>query len=199
MEQRIQIAEEQSDQELPLVDHPAGIPAGWEDHVNLMLDLQVLAYQCDLTRVITFMVGHEHSGMTYPQIGVPDAHHPISHHQQEPEKVAKVAKINAYHVQMFARLLEKLQATPDGDGTLLDHVTMMYGAGIADSNSHSPIDIPMILAGGGAGHLEGRTAHPVQEHAAGEPAPDAAGSVRRPPGSDRGQHRDESMRGSSRL
>jgi hypothetical protein len=155
VEQRIQVAEEQSDQELPLVNHPAGIPSGWEDHVNLMLDLQVLAYQCDLTRVITLMMGHEHSGMTYPQIGVPDAHHPISHHQQEPEKVAKVAKINAYHMQMFARLLEKLQATPDGDGTLLDHVTMMYGAGMADSNSHSPIDIPLILAGGGAGSLKG--------------------------------------------
>src|SRR6266508_3848869 len=120
VEQRIQIAAAQSDQELPLVDHPAGVPAGWEDHMNLMLDLQVLAFQCDLTRVITFMVGHEHSGMTYPQIGVPDAHHPISHHQQEPEKVAKVAKINAYHVQMFARLLAKLQATPDGDGTLIE-------------------------------------------------------------------------------
>src|SRR5881396_266879 len=155
VEQRIQIAEAQSDQQLPLVDHPAGIPASWEDHMNLMLDLQVLAFQCDLTRVITFMVGHEHSGMTYPQIGVPDAHHPVSHHQQEPEKVAKVAAINAYHVRMFARMLEKLKAAPDGDGTLLDHVTMMYGAGIADSNSHSPIDIPMILAGGGAGHLNG--------------------------------------------
>jgi hypothetical protein len=155
VERRIEIAEAQADKELPLVDHPAGIPASWEDHMNLMLDLQVLAFQCDLTRVITFMVGHEHSGMTYPQIGVPDAHHPISHHQQEPDKVAKVAKINAYHVQMFARMLEKLQATPDGDGTLLDHVTMMYGAGIADSNSHSPIDIPMILAGGGAGALKG--------------------------------------------
>ena len=155
VEQRIQIAEQQSDQELPLVDHPPGIPSGWEDHLNLMFDLEVLAFQCDLTRVITLMVGHEHSGMTYPQIGVPDAHHPISHHQQEPEKVAKVAKINAYHVQMFAKFLEKLQATPDGDGTLLDHVTMMYGAGIADSNSHSPIDIPMVLAGGGAGTLKG--------------------------------------------
>jgi uncharacterized protein DUF1552 len=155
VEQRIQVAEAQIDRELPLVDHPPGIPPGWEDHVNLMLDLQVLAFQCDLTRVITLMLGHEHSGMTYPQIGVPDAHHPISHHQQEPEKVAKVAKINAYHMQMFAKLLAKLQATPDGDGTLLDHVTMMYGAGIADSNSHSPIDIPMILAGGGAGHLKG--------------------------------------------
>jgi hypothetical protein len=155
VEQRIQIAEAQRNQELPLVDHPAGIPAGWADHMNLMLDLQVLAFQCDLTRVITFMVGHEHSGMTYPQIGVPDAHHPISHHQQEPEKVAKVARINAYHVEMFAHMLQKLQATPDGDGTLLDHVTMMYGAGIADSNSHSPIDIPLILAGGGTGHLKG--------------------------------------------
>jgi hypothetical protein len=155
VEQRIQVAERQSDQELPLVDHPAGIPAVWEDHVDLMLDLQVLAFQCDLTRVITLMLGHEHSGMTYPQIGVPDAHHPISHHQQEPEKVAKVAKINAYHMQMFAKLLQKLQSTPDGDGTLLDHATMMYGAGIADSNSHSPIDIPMILAGGGCGDLKG--------------------------------------------
>jgi hypothetical protein len=155
VEQRIQLAEEQSDQELPLVDHPEGIPGNWEEHVMLMFDLQVLAFQCDLTRVITLMVGHEHSGMTYPQIGVPDAHHPISHHQQEPEKVAKVAKINAYHIQMFAKLLEKLQATPDGDGTLLDHMTMMYGAGMADSNSHSPIDIPMILAGGGAGNLKG--------------------------------------------
>ena len=155
VEQRIQVAEAQSDQELPLVDHPSGIPNSWEDHVNLMFDLMVLAFQCDLTRVITFMIGHEHSGMTYPQIGVPDAHHPISHHQQEPEKVAKVAKINAYHVRMFAGLLERLHATSDGDGTLLDHVTMMYGAGMADSNSHSPIDIPMILAGGGAGHLKG--------------------------------------------
>jgi hypothetical protein len=155
VEQRIQIAEEQSDEQLPLLDHPAGIPANWEDHVNLMLDLQVLAYQCDLTRVITLMMGHEHSGMTYPQIGVPDAHHPISHHQQEPEKVAKVAKINAYHMKMFARYLEKLQATPDGDGTLLDHMTMMYGAGMADSNTHSPIDLPIILAGGGVGNLKG--------------------------------------------
>ena len=155
VEQRIQIAEAQSDQELPLVEHPAGIPSNWEAHVDLMLDLQVLAYQVDLTRVITLMMGHEHSGMTFPQIGVPDAHHPISHHQQEPEKVAKVAKINAYHVQMFAKLLQKLQATQDGDGTLLDHTTMMYGAGMADSNSHSPIDIPLILAGGGAGHLKG--------------------------------------------
>jgi hypothetical protein len=155
VEQRIQIAEQQSDQQLPVVAHPVGIPASWEEHVKLMLDLEVLAYQCDLTRVITLMLGHEHSGMTYPQIGVPDAHHPISHHQQEPEKVAKVAKINAYHMTMFAYLLEKLGSTPDGDGTLLDHMTMMFGAGMADSNAHSPIDLPVVLAGGGAGNLKG--------------------------------------------
>ena len=127
IERRIQKAEEQRDQDLPLVSHPAGIPVNYDDHAKLMCDLMVLAYQCDLTRVATFMMGREFSGMTYPMIGVADAHHPISHHQNEPEKVAKVAKINAYHVQMFARLLSKLQATPDGDGTLLDHVTMVYG------------------------------------------------------------------------
>jgi hypothetical protein len=155
VEQRIQIAEQQSDREVPVVKHPDGIPANWEDHVKLMFDLEVLAYQCDLTRVITMMLGHEHSGMTFPQIGVPDAHHPISHHQQEPEKIAKVAKINAYHVKIFAYFLDKLRSTPDGEGSLLDHCTIMYGAGIADSNSHSPFNIPIILAGGGAGNIKG--------------------------------------------
>jgi hypothetical protein len=120
-----------------------------------MFDLQVLGYQCDLTRVITLMFGREQSGMTFPQIGVPDAHHPISHHQGNTVKIANLAKINAYHVQLFSYLLEKLRSTPDGDGTLLDHVTMMYGAGIADPNSHSPFDIPLVLAGGGAGNLKG--------------------------------------------
>jgi hypothetical protein len=155
VEQRIQLAEAQSDQELPVVDHPAGIPADWEEHMKLMIDLQVLAYQCDLTRVITFMVGREHSGMTYPQVGVPDAHHPISHYAGEVDKIEKVAKINAYHVKMFAYYMEKMKATEDGDGTLLDHMTMMYGAGIADSNSHDPYDIPIILAGKGTGFIKG--------------------------------------------
>jgi Protein of unknown function (DUF1552) len=155
VERRIQIAETQADQELPLVEHPAGIPADWEAHLNLMFDLMVLGFQCDLTRVITLMTGREQSGMTYPQIGVMDAHHPISHHQQEPEKVAKVAKINAYHVKMFSMLLAKMKATPDGDGSLLDHMTMMYGAGIADSNAHATSDIPVVLVGGGAGNLRG--------------------------------------------
>jgi hypothetical protein len=155
VERRIQMAEEQSGQELPVIEHPGGIPATFDDHVRLMFDLEVLAYQCDLTRVITFMMGREFSGVTYPQIGVPDAHHPISHHQNEAEKVAKVAKINAYHVGLFAYLLDKLRSTPDGDGSLLDHMTMMYGAGMADSNAHSPLNIPLVLAGGGAGHLKG--------------------------------------------
>jgi hypothetical protein len=150
VERRIEIAEKENRQ-LPIVDHPEGIPANWEDHVKLMFDLEVLAYQ----RVITLMLGHEQSGMTYPQIGVPDAHHPISHHQHEPEKVAKTAQINAYHVKMFAYLLDKLRTTPDGDGTLLDHMTLIYGAGIADSNSHAPANIPFVLAGGGAGNLKG--------------------------------------------
>jgi hypothetical protein len=101
------------------------------------------------------MIGHEHSGMTYPQIGVPDSHHPISHHQREPEKVAKVAKINQYHVKMFSYFLEKLRSTPDGDGSLLDHMTMMYGAGIADSNAHASTNLPIMLFGGGAGNLKG--------------------------------------------
>jgi hypothetical protein len=155
VERRIQMAEVQSGQELPVIEHPGGIPATFDDHVRLMFDLEVLAYQCDLTRVITFMMGREFSGVTYPQIGVPDAHHPISHHQNEAEKVAKVAKINAYHVGLFAYLLDKLRSTPDGDGSLLDHMTMMYGAGMADSNAHSPLNIPLVLAGGGAGHLKG--------------------------------------------
>src|SRR5215472_6902355 len=154
VERRIQNAEKDN-RAVPRVDHPDGIPANWEDHIKLMFDLMVLAYQSDLTRVITLMVGHEQSGMTYPQIGVPDAHHPISHHQREPEKVAKTAMINAYHVKMFAYLLDKLRATSDGDGTLLNCVTMIYGAGIADSNSHAPVNIPFVLAGGGAGNLKG--------------------------------------------
>jgi uncharacterized protein DUF1552 len=155
VERRIQMAEAQSGQELPVIEHPGGIPATFDEHVKLMFDLEVLAYQCDLTRVITFMMGREFSGVTYPQIGVPDAHHPMSHHQNEPEKVAKVAKINAYHVGLFAYLLDKLRSTPDGDGSLLDHMTMMYGAGMADSNAHSPINIPLVLAGGGGGQLKG--------------------------------------------
>jgi Protein of unknown function (DUF1552) len=155
VERRIQRAEEQSARELPIVEHPAGVPATFDDHVQLMCDLQVLAYQADLTRVVTFMLGREFSGVTYPQIGVPDAHHPITHHQQEPEKIVKVAKINAYQVTKFAYLLERMRATTDGDGSLLDHATLLYGTGMGDCNAHDPRNIPVLLAGGGAGHLKG--------------------------------------------
>jgi hypothetical protein len=154
IERRIQLAEEQNDQNLPVLDHPAGIPASYDEHVKLMCDLQVLAYQTDLTRVITLMLGREFSGVTYPQIGVPDAHHPITHHAGEVEKIAKVEKINAYHVTQFAYLLNKMRSTLDGDGTLLDHSTLMYGAGIGECNAHDPRNIPLLLAGGGAGTLK---------------------------------------------
>ena len=155
LERRIQRAEEQNDQNLPVVDHPAGLPATYDEHVKLMCDLQVLAYQCDLTRVITLMLGREFSGVTYPQVGVPDAHHPITHHAGEAEKIAKVEKINAYHVTQFAYLLNKMRSTSDGDGTLLDHATLMYGTGMGECNAHDPRSIPLLLAGGGAGTLNG--------------------------------------------
>jgi hypothetical protein len=155
VERRIQKAEEQSDKELPVVERPAGIPSTYDEHVRLMCDLQVLAYQCDLTRVVTFMLGREFSGVTYPQIDVPDAHHPITHHQQEVEKIAKVAKINHYHVTQFAYLLEKLRSTPDGDGSLLDHMLLMYGYGMADGNAHAPSNLPILVLGGGSGTLRG--------------------------------------------
>ena len=155
VERRIQLAEEQNDQNVPVVDRPPGVPASYDDHVKLMCDLQVLAYQCDLTRIITLMLGREFSGVTYPQVGVPDAHHPITHHAGEAEKIAKVEKINAYHVTQFAYLLNKMQSTPDGDGSLLDHSTLIYGTGMGECNAHDPRNIPLLLAGGGAGKLKG--------------------------------------------
>ena len=155
VERRIQRAEQQNGTALPVIDHPAGIPSTYDDHVKLMCDLQVLAYQADLTRVVTFMLGREFSGVTYPQIGVPDAHHPITHHQQEAPKIAKVATINHYHVTQFAYLLDKLRSTPDGEGSLLDHTVMMYGTGMGDCNAHDPRSIPLVLAGGRSVQLKG--------------------------------------------
>jgi Protein of unknown function (DUF1552) len=117
--------------------------------------MQVLAYQSDLTRVITFMMGREISGRSYAEIGVPDAHHPISHHQNLPENIAKLCKINAFHTSLLAYYFEKLRATPDGDGTLLDSLLLIYGSGMSDSNQHSPANLPILLAGGAAGRLKG--------------------------------------------
>jgi hypothetical protein len=155
VERRIRKAEEQSSQELPLVEQPAGVPATFEQHAALMFDLQVLAYQSDLTRVATIMLGRELSSRTYPQLGVSEAHHPISHHLNDPGKLTSLAKINTHHVNQFAYYLEKLRTTPDGDGSLLDHTIIMYGAGMADSNLHAPNGLPLLLVGGGSGALKG--------------------------------------------
>ena len=148
IERRIQKAESQSARALPVVDQPPGIPNTVREHAKLMFDLQALAYETDLTRVVTFMIGREITGRTYAEIGVPDAHHPISHHQGDKEKIAKVAQINTFHVTLFSEFLEKLRSTPDGDGTLLDHVLLVYGAGMADSNAHASKNLPLLVAGG---------------------------------------------------
>jgi hypothetical protein len=155
VERRIQKAEEQRDLDLPAMDQPQGVPPIFEDHLGLMLDLQQLAFQSDLTRVISFMISKEQSARPYPQIGVPDAHHPLSHHGDQPELIARMSKINRYHTQLFAKYLDRLRATPDGDGTLLDHMTILYGSGISNSNRHSGDNLPILLMGGGAGRLKG--------------------------------------------
>jgi len=155
VERRIQRAEEQSDVELPSLEQPQGAPPVFEDHLALMLDLQVLAFQSDLTRVISFMIGKEQSARPYPQIGVPEAHHPLSHHNDLPELIAHMSKINRYHTQLFSQYLAKLRATPDGDGSLLDHTTILYGSGISNSTKHSGDNLPLLVMGGGAGTLKG--------------------------------------------
>jgi hypothetical protein len=155
VERRIQNAERQPDADLPVVPRPAGVPATFKEHARMMFDLQVLAYQCDLTRVITFMLGRELTGRVYPEIGIPDSHHPLSHHKNDPAIIAKLAKINVYHATLFAEYLEKLRSTPDGDGSLLDHMMIMYGAGMSNSNEHAPDHLPLLLVGGGSGQLTG--------------------------------------------
>ena len=155
IERRIQKAEEQIDQDLPEIDQPAGVPALYEDHMEIMQDLQVLALQSDLTRVITFMMSKEQSARPYPQIEVPDAHHPLSHHNNNPQLVEKMSRINSYHTTLFARYLDKLAAIQEGDRTLLDNMTILYGAGISNSTIHSGDNLPVLLLGGGAGWLYG--------------------------------------------
>ena len=155
VERRIQKAEEQSARELPVVQQPAGIPPTFEEHIRLMFDLQLLAYQTDLTRVVSFMVGREISGRTYNEIGIPDAHHPLSHHLDDPVKIGTMSKINTYHVLLFAEFVEKMRSTPDGDGSLLDHSLLLYGAGMSNSNAHAAINLPVMLVGGAGGGLKG--------------------------------------------
>ncbi len=155
VERRIQMAEQQNARELPVVEQPIGIPTDYAEHAKLMMDMLALAYQTDLTRVSTFMLAKEVSGRSYPEIGVADSHHPVSHHQDEPAKLERLHKINEYHFQQFAYLVDKLSKLPEGDSTMLDHTLFVYGTGISDSNTHFHDDLPIALVGGQAAGIKG--------------------------------------------
>ncbi len=153
VERRIQAAEAQSERELPVFDQPPGVPATFAEHSQLMFDLQVLAYQSDLTRVITFMVGREFSSRTYPEIGAPGGHHPLSHEHSD-ASLDQLVRINTYHASQFAYYLDRLRSTPDGESSLLDQVLLYYGAGMSEGD-HQPWNLPLVLAGGGGGGITG--------------------------------------------
>jgi hypothetical protein len=156
VERQIQRAEASASDEVVIdMDRPVGVPAAFADHAKLMFDLQVLAFQADITRVITFQLARELSNRTYPEIGVPDPHHPTSHHGNDPEKLAKIAKINTFHVSLWAQFLEKLKATPEGDGSLLDNTVYLYGSGMGNSSVHDHENLPILVAGGAACGMKG--------------------------------------------
>lgn len=156
VEQRIQRAERANDSTpLPAVEQPSGVPEEYDEHAKLLLDLLHLAYQGDVTRVSCLQIGRELSGRTYPWIGVPEAHHGVSHHQRDPHNIAQKTKIDAYNLSLFVRLLEKLRDTKEGDGSILDHSLFLYGAGMGDGDKHTPLDLPVLLAGGAHGQLKG--------------------------------------------
>jgi hypothetical protein len=156
VERRIQKAEaDTKDKPLPDLDRPVGVPAAYADHARLMFDLQVLALQGDVTRVISFQLARETSNRTYPEIGVADPHHPLSHHGNDPEKIARMSKINQFHLSLFSEFIEKLQKTPDGDGSLLDHCLYLYGSGMSNPNVHDHTNLPIIVAGGKSSGLRG--------------------------------------------
>ena len=155
VERRIQKAEEQSDRALPLVEKPVGVPTDFMEHGKLLLDLQALALQTDLTRVFTFAIAQEQSTRTYPEVGVNEPHHPVSHHGNMPDKLALQTRINTYHLTLFAYFLEKLRSIPDGEDTLLDHTLMLYGSGMSNSNTHSYLNVPTMVVGGPAFGMRG--------------------------------------------
>jgi hypothetical protein len=156
IEREIERAEKAvADNKTPDMDRPIGVPAAFADHAKLMFDLQVLAFQANITRVVTFQLTREESNRTYPEIGVADPHHPTSHHGGDPEKLAKLAKINTFHMTLFSDFLQKLKATPDGDGSLLDHTVYVYGSGMGNSSLHDHEKLPMLVAGGAATGLKG--------------------------------------------
>ncbi len=155
IERRIQRASKQGATQLAVPDAPVGIPDSWDEHVKLLFDLMALSYQADMTRIFSFMVAREVSQRTYPQIGVPDPHHATSHHQNNPEKLAKLVKIQNYHISLLSYFLQKLRATPDGDGNLLDHSLILYGSSMSNSNIHNHSPLPILVAGGALGRVKG--------------------------------------------
>ncbi|MYG02709.1 MAG: DUF1552 domain-containing protein, partial [Acidobacteriia bacterium] len=156
VEREIQRAEATAaDNPLPDLDRPQGVPAAYADHARVMFDLQRLALQGDITRVITFQLARELSGRTYPEVGVPDPHHPLSHHGNDPEKVEKISRINKFHVSLFAEHLQKLRDTPDGDGSLLDHSVLLYGSGMGNPSTHDHDNLPILVAGGSSCGVRG--------------------------------------------
>jgi hypothetical protein len=156
VERRIQKAEKKTeDSALPDLDRPTGVPASYAEHAKLMFDLQVLALQGDVTRILTFQLAREASTRTYPEAGVTDPHHPLSHHSNDAEKLEKLARINAFHVSLFAYFLGKLKSTRDGDGTLLDHSLYLFGSGMGNSDVHDHVDLPIVVAGGAGGKVKG--------------------------------------------
>jgi Protein of unknown function (DUF1552) len=155
IERRIQMAETQNTRELPVVDQPVGIPVDYAEHAKLMMDLLAMAYQTDMTRVSTFMFAKEISTRAYPEIGVPDSHHPLSHHQDEAAKLERLHKINEFHLRQFAYLVKKLAGMKEGNGTMLDHTLLLYGSAISDSNTHFHDDLPIALIGGEKSGIKG--------------------------------------------
>ena len=155
IERRIQIAEQQASRKLPEMERPAGVPSTYSEHAKLMFDLQVLAYQGDLTRVVTFMLGRESGDRAYREIGIGDGHHSLSHHSGNAEAIRLCSQVDAFHSKMFAYFLEKMQSTPDGDGSLLDHSIIVYGSALSDGNAHVHNDVPMLLLGGGTSRIQG--------------------------------------------
>jgi len=155
VERRIQLTEKQADSQLAIPVAPIGVPESFEEHATLLYELLALAYEADLTRVFTFMTAREVSQRTYPQIGVTEPHHSISHHGNKPDKIAGHAKINSYHVQLFAKFIERLRSTPDGDGSLLDHSLIVYGSGMSNGNGHTPSPLPLAIVGSLNGKVKG--------------------------------------------
>jgi hypothetical protein len=151
IERRIQVSEQDSREVTPDFEMPSGVPVTFAEYASLMYDIQAVAFQADLTRVATLMIGREGSLRTYPEIGVPDPHHPLTHHRNNPEWIEKITKVNTFHMELFAKFVSKLRAIPDGDGTVLDHSILVYGSGISDGDKHTHEDLPVLLVGGGGG------------------------------------------------